>query len=42
MRIQGRNAAVELFVAAERRIDPYPLEFGTVTWLTTGFKLLSR
>ena len=23
--------AVELFVAAERRIDPYPLEFGTAT-----------
>jgi len=30
-----------LFVAVERRIDPYPLEFGTTTWMTAGFKLVS-
>jgi hypothetical protein len=42
VRIEGRGAAVELFLAGERRIDPYPLEFGTATWLTAGFRLLSR
>jgi hypothetical protein len=38
----GGAAALELFVAGERRIDPYQLEFSTATWLTTGFRLLSR
>lgn len=42
IRLDGRAAALELFVAGERRIDPYQLEFSTVTWLTTGFRLLSR
>lgn len=42
LRIQGKGAAVELFVAGERRIDPYPLEFGTAQWFTAGFRLLSR
>lgn len=42
VRIDGAAAALELFVAGERRIDPYQLEFSTVTWLTTGFRLLSR
>jgi hypothetical protein len=42
LRIDGAAAAVELFVAGERRIDPYQLEFSTATWLTTGFRLLSR
>lgn len=42
VRFDGRAGAVELFVAGERRIDPYPLEFGTATWLTAGFRLLSR
>jgi hypothetical protein len=41
-RFEGRVGAVELFVAAERRIDPYPLEFSTATWMTAGFRLLSR
>jgi hypothetical protein len=40
--IAGKGAALELFVAGERRIDPYPLEFGTVQWLTAGFRLLSQ
>ena len=40
--IEGRGAAVELFVFFERRIDPYPLEIGTVTWFGAGFRLLSR
>lgn len=42
IRIDGRGAAVELFVAGERRVDPYPLEFGTTQWLTAGFRLLGR
>ena len=42
LRLQGRGAAVELYVAAERRIDPFPLEFGTASWVGAGFRLLSR
>lgn len=42
MRFEGPAGAVELFVAAERRIDPYPLEFSTATWVIAGFRLLSR
>jgi hypothetical protein len=33
---------VDLFVATERRIDPYQLEFSTATWVTTGFRISSR
>jgi hypothetical protein len=42
VRLEGQAAVVELFVAAERRIDPYQLEFSTGTWVTAGFRLLSR
>lgn len=42
VRFQGRAGAIELFVAGERRIDPYPVEFGTAQWFTAGFRLLSR
>ena len=42
VRIEGRGAAAELFLAVERRIDPYPLQSSTETWLTGGFRLLSR
>ena len=42
VRLEGAGAAVELFAGVERRIDPYPLEFGTLTWMTAGFRLLSR
>jgi hypothetical protein len=42
VRLEGRGAAVELFVAAERRIDPYPLDFSTARWVSAGFRLLSR
>jgi hypothetical protein len=41
VRLAGRAAAIELFVAVERRVDPYPLEFGTANWFTAGFKLLA-
>jgi hypothetical protein len=40
--VKGRGAAVELFAAVERRIDPFPLEFGADTWAGVGFRLLSR
>ena len=42
VRLDGRGAAVELFVAAERRIDPYQLELSTINWLTAGFRISSR
>ena len=42
IRIQGRKGAMEFFLAGERRIDPTPLQFGTVNWMTVGFRLLSR
>lgn len=42
VRLAGKGAAIELIVAVERRIDPYPLEFGTLTWFSAGFRLVSR
>jgi hypothetical protein len=42
VRLAGRRGAVDLFVAAERRVDPYPLERGTVAWLSAGFRVLTR
>ena len=41
-RFEGGGGAIELFVGVERRIDPYPLEFDTATWMTAGFRLMSR
>ena len=42
VRVEGRKGAIEFFVAAERRVDPFPLEFGTANWVSAGFRLLSR
>ena len=42
IQIEGRGALVDLFVAGERRIDPYQLEFSTVNWVTAGFRISSR
>ena len=42
VRFEGGAGAAELFVTAERRVDPYPLEFGTETWVSAGFRLLTR
>jgi hypothetical protein len=42
VRFEGGAAALELFVAGERRVDPYQLEFSTATWFTTGFRLGRR
>jgi len=41
VRLDGRGAALELFVTAERRLDPYQLEFSTATWLAVGFRISS-
>lgn len=41
VRLSGKGAAVELYVAAERRIDPYPLEFGTGQWVSAGFRFVN-
>ena len=40
VRLAGTGAVVELFVAVERRIDPYPIQFASATWLAAGFRLL--
>lgn len=42
VRAEGRAGAMELFLAVERRVNPYPLELGTARWVTVGFRLLSR
>lgn len=42
LRLDGTAAALELFVAVERRIDPYPLDFGTRSWAIAGFRLVPR
>jgi hypothetical protein len=42
IRLEGSGAAIELFLAAERRIDPYPLDFTTERWVSAGFRLVSR
>jgi len=42
VRLEGRRGAVEVFIAGERRIDPYPVEVGVAEWFTAGFRLLSR
>ncbi|HEX5107931.1 MAG TPA: hypothetical protein VFV95_05775 [Vicinamibacterales bacterium] len=40
VRLSGGAGAVELFLAAERRIDPYPLQFGTIRWFSAGFRFV--
>lgn len=42
VRFDGEMGAVELFAGFERRVDPAPLEFGTMDWVTVGFRLMSR
>jgi hypothetical protein len=41
VRLAGRSATLDLFLAAEQRIDPYQLEFSTIRWLTAGFRISS-
>lgn len=42
VRMRGTAAAAELYIGAERRIDPYPIEFATASWLLAGLRLTSR
>jgi len=42
VRLEGERGAIELFVAGERRIDAYPLEFSSLSWVTAGFRFVSR
>jgi hypothetical protein len=42
LRVDGRMGALELFLAAERRVDPLQLELGTANWLMAGFRLVNR
>jgi hypothetical protein len=42
VRFPGNRAALELFAAAERRIDPDPLDLGARSWLAAGFRVVSR
>lgn len=42
LRFEGSAAAAELFLGAERRIDPYPFEFDTGGWFLAGLRLMSR
>ena len=42
VRFVGEKGAIELVVAAERRVDPYPLEFSTLNWVSAGFRFVSR
>jgi hypothetical protein len=42
IRLEGGGGAVELFLAAERRLDAYPTEFAAINWATAGFRLVTR
>ncbi len=42
VRLTGRGAALELFLAAEQRIDPFPLDRTTVRWAMAGFRFVSK
>ena len=42
VRFAGEKGAVELIVAAERRVDAYPLEISTLNWVSAGFRFVSR
>jgi hypothetical protein len=42
IRLEGSAGAIELYLAVERQIDPYQLEFSTANWFIAGFRLLSR
>lgn len=41
-RFEGSKGAMEFFMAGEREIDPYPLEFSTANRVTFGFRLVTR
>ena len=42
IRLEGERGAIELFVAAERRIDAYPLDVSSLSWASAGCRFVSR
>jgi hypothetical protein len=42
VRFDGERGAIELVIAGERRIDPYPLDLSSLSWLSAGFRFVSR
>jgi len=40
--LEGQGGVIELIVAAERRIDAFPLENSTQSWFSVGFRFVSR
>jgi hypothetical protein len=42
LRVSGKAATIELYLAVERVIDPYPTEFGSASYASVGMRLLTR
>ena len=42
VRFAGERGAIELVMAAERRPDAYPLDLTALSWLSAGFRFVSR
>jgi hypothetical protein len=42
LRLEGERGAIELVVAAEHRIDAYPLDAASLSWVSAGFRFVSR
>ena len=42
VRFDGQRGAIELVVAAERRVDAYPLDPAARRWVSAGFRFVSR
>ncbi len=42
VRFEGARGAIEVVVAGERRIDPYPLDLSSLSWVSAGFRFVSR
>jgi hypothetical protein len=42
VRFEGERGAIEVVIAGERRLDPYPLDLSSLSWLSAGFRFVSR
>jgi len=42
LRFEGERGAIEVVIARERRLDPYPLDLSSLSWLSAGFRFVSR
>ena len=40
--MRGEAATAELFIGAQRRVDPYPIEFSTASWFFAGLRVFSH